>query len=54
MGRQYTTMFMDDTTMSEVIDISNHLTNNQIGNIQGKVDSAVKFAADERMELIKR
>ena len=40
--------------MSEVIDISNHLTNNQIGNIQGKVDSAVKFAADERMELIKR
>ena len=47
-------MFMDDTTMSEVIDISNHLTNNQIGNIQGKVDNVVKFAPDERMELFKR
>ena len=46
-----TTMFMDDTTLSEVINISNHLTNNQIGNIQGKVDSVVKFAFDEWMEL---
>ena len=45
---------MDDTTMFGVIDISNNLTNNQIGNIQGKVDSVVKFAADDRMELIKR
>ena len=44
-------MFMDDTTLSEVLDISNHLTGRSIGNTQRNVDSVVKFAIEERMEL---
>ena len=42
---------MDDTTLSEVVDISNHLTGRSIGNTQRNVDSVVQFAIEERMEL---
>ena len=44
-------MFMDDTTLSEVLDISNHLTGRSIGNNQRNVDSVVQFAIEERMGL---
>ena len=46
-------MFMDDTTLSKVLDISNHLTGTWrlIGNTQRNVDSVIQFAIDERMEL---
>ena len=44
-------MFMDDTTLSEVVYIFNHLTGRSIGNTQRNVDSVVQFAIEERMEL---
>ena len=44
-------MFMDDTTLSEVLDISNHLTGRSIGNNQRNVDSVIQFPIEERMEL---
>ena len=44
-------MFMDDTTLSEVSDISDHLGGIPIGNTQMNVDKVVQFAKDEGMEL---
>ena len=44
---------MDDTTFSEVLDISNHLTGRSIGNTQWNVDNVIQFAIEERMELKK-
>ena len=44
-------MFMDDTTLSEVIDVSHHLGGIPIGNTQMNVDKVVQFAKDEGMEL---
>ena len=44
-------MFMDDTTLSEVINVSYHLDGNPNGNTQINVDKVGKFANDEGMEL---
>ena len=44
-------MFVDDTILSELLDISNHLTGRSIGNTQRNVDSVIQFAIDERMGL---
>ena len=44
-------MFMDDTTLSEVINVSDHLGGISIGNTQMNVDKVVQFAKDEGMEL---
>ena len=44
-------MFMDGTTLSEVINISDHLGGISIGNTQMNVDKVVQFAKDEGMEL---
>jgi hypothetical protein len=44
-------MFMDDTTLSEVINVSDHLDDNYIGNTQINVDKMVQFAKNEGMEL---
>ena len=44
-------MFMDDTTLSEVINVSDHLDGNSIGNTQMNVYKVVQFAKDEGMEL---
>ena len=42
---------MDDTTLSEVINVSDHLGGISIGNTQMNVDKVVQFAKDEGMEL---
>ena len=42
---------MDDTSLSEVLDISNYLTGRSIGNTRRNVDSVIQFAIDERMGL---
>lgn len=42
---------MDDTTLSEVIDVSNHSSGSPIGNGQNNVDNIVRFAENEQMEL---
>ena len=39
-------MFMDDTTLSEVINVSDHLDGISIGNTQMNVDKVVQFAKD--------
>jgi hypothetical protein len=44
-------MFMDDKTLSEVINVSDHLGGISIGNTQMNVHKVVQFAKDERMEL---
>ena len=44
-------MFIDDTTLSEVINVSDHLGGISIGNTQMNVDKVVQFAKDEGMEL---
>ena len=44
-------MFMDDTTIAEVINVNDHLDGNPIGNTQINVDKVVRFANDEGMGL---
>jgi hypothetical protein len=44
-------MFMDDTTLSEVMNVSDHLGGFSIGNTEMNVDKVVQFAKDEGMEL---
>ena len=48
---QDTVMFVDDTTLSEVINVSQHLSGSSIGNTQRNVNNVVQFAKDERMQL---
>jgi hypothetical protein len=42
---------MDDTTVSEVIDISQHVSNCPIGNSQRNVDNILQFTGNQNMEL---
>lgn len=35
-----TVIFMDDTTLPEVIDVSNHSSGSPVGNVQNNVDNA--------------
>jgi hypothetical protein len=44
-------MFMDDTTLSEVINVSDHLVGISIGNAQMNEDKVIQFAKDKGMEL---
>ena len=46
-----TLLFMDDTTLSEVCDVSNHTSGTCLGNSQINVDRVACFAHQERMEL---
>ena len=46
-----TTLFVDDTTMFEVIDTHQHVTGVQIGNTQSKINRIIQFTENERMEL---
>ena len=48
---QGTVMFVNDTTLSEVINVSQHCSGSPIGNIQRNVNNVVQFAKDERMQL---
>ena len=45
---------MDDTTLSEVIDVTNHVSGNCIGNSQSTVNNIIniiRFTENEQMEL---
>ena len=42
---------MDDTTLSEVIDITQHASNRPIGNSQRNVDNVLQFTRDQNMKL---
>ena len=44
-------IFMDDTTLSEVIDVTNHVSGNCIGNSQNTVNNVIRFTENEQMEL---
>ena len=42
---------MDDTTLSEVIDVTNHVSGNCSGNSQSTVNNIIRFTKNEQMEL---
>ena len=44
-------MFVDDTTLSKVINMTQYSSGSPIGNTQPSVNNVVQFAKDERMEL---
>ena len=44
-------MFTDDTTLSEVINMTQHSSGSSIGNTQRNVNSVMQFAQEERMDL---
>jgi hypothetical protein len=45
------TMFMDDTTLSEVIEVSDHTSGTSIGKTQENVNNVLLFAKHEKIEL---
>ena len=47
-----TIMFMDDTTMFEVLNhVTGHILGTEIGGLSSKVNNVKKFADEEKMEL---
>ena len=46
-----TIMFMDDTTMFEVLDVTSHISGTEIGSLSSKVNKVKKFADGEKMKL---
>ena len=44
-------IFMDDTKLSQVIDVTNHVSGNFIGNSQSTVYDITRFTEKEQMEL---
>ena len=44
-------MFMDDTTMSEVISVSEHISGTGIGKSQCNLENVVQFTTDNNMQL---
>ena len=42
---------MDDTTMSEVLNVSDHISGESIGNSQRNLESVLQFTNDENMQL---
>ena len=42
---------MDDTSLSEVIDVTNHVSGNCIGNSQSTVNNKIRCTENEPMEL---
>ena len=45
------TIFMDDTTVSEIIDIKNHIAGEAIGNAEKNITEVMKFTNNQTMEL---
>ena len=41
---------MDDTTLSEVIDVTNHVSGNCIGNSQNTINNITQFTENEQIE----
>jgi hypothetical protein len=46
-----TMMFMDDSTLYEVLDVSSHISGMPIGGLLRKINRVVKFTEDEKMTL---
>ena len=46
-----TIMFMDDSTLYEVLDVSNHMSGMPIGGLLGEINMVVKFTEDEKITL---
>ena len=46
-----TIMFMDDSTLYEVLDVSNHISGMPIGGLLGEINMVVKFTEDEIITL---
>ena len=46
-----TIMFMDDTTMFEVLDVTGHISGTEIGGLPSKVNKVKEFADEEKMEM---
>ena len=44
-------MFMDDTTMSEVLNVSDHISGESIGSSQRNLESVLQFTNDENRQL---
>jgi hypothetical protein len=44
-------MFMDDSTLYEVLDVSNHISGMPIADLLGKINRVVKFTEGEKMTL---
>ena len=44
-------MFMDDTTLFEIMSVSKHISGSVIGNSQRNLDSVVQFTKDNKMQL---
>ena len=42
---------MDDTTLSEVFDVTNHVSGNCIGDSKSTVNNIIRFTENEQMEL---
>ena len=45
------TIFMDDTTVSEIIDIKNHIAGEALGNAEKNIREVMKFTNHQKMEL---
>ena len=45
------TIFMDDTTISEIIDIKNHIAGEAIGNAERNMMEVMEFTKHQKMEL---
>ena len=43
-------IFIDDTTLSEVIDVTNHVSVNCFGNSQNTINNIIQFMKNEQME----
>ena len=43
-------IFMNNTTLSEVIDVTNHVSGHCIGNSQSTVSNIIRFTENEKME----
>jgi hypothetical protein len=46
-----TIMFMDDSTLYEVLDVSDHISGMPIGGLLGEINMVVKFTEDEKITL---
>ena len=45
---EHDTMFMDDITLYEVLDVSHHIFGMQLGGSESKVKSVLRFSEEDR------
>ena len=44
-------IYMDDFTLSEILDVSHHVSVEQIGNMQDQLNSVIEWSEDQEMVL---